>query len=79
MITRFIFQIIGAFIVWAFKGFKGSMDDEIGKFGGDSWKEYRNYIISGLILLFIGYIVDNINESKKEYKKGDYYEFRKIK
>jgi len=78
-ITGFIFQIFGAFIVWAFKGFKGSLDDEIAKAEGDSWKKYRNFIISALILLLVGYLINNNNESKKERITGNYYEFIKTK
>jgi len=43
--------------VWAFKGFKGNLDDEIGKFEGDSWKKNRNFIISVLILFLVGYLI----------------------
>jgi len=77
-ITNFIFQITGAFIVWAFKGFKGSLDDEMGKFEGDSWKKYRNYMISILMVLLAGYIIDNYKRSKKERVNKNYYEFRRI-
>lgn len=56
---KFLFQLVGAFIVWSFKGFHGSLDDEIGKFEGDDSKKYRNFIISALVLLLIGYLFSN--------------------
>ena len=77
LISRFIFQIFGAFIVWVFKGFKGKLDDEIGKFEGDSWKKYRNYIISILILLLVGYVINNSRKSPQKGINKNYYEFGK--
>jgi len=79
LITRFIFQISGAFIVWAFKGFKGSLDDEVGKFEGDSWKKTRNFIISVLTLFLIGYLISNNGKPEKERINNNYFEFGKIK
>jgi len=78
-ITSFIFQISGAFIVWAFKGFKGSLDNEIGKFEGDSWKKNRNFIISVLILFLIGYLISNSGKSEKEHINRNYLKFSKTK
>jgi hypothetical protein len=48
--TKFIFQIIGAFMTWAFKGFKGKLNDEIALPYEQTWKYYRNSIISLLVV-----------------------------
>jgi hypothetical protein len=45
--TKFIFQIIGAFMTWAFKGFKGKLNDEIAL---PYEQTYRNSIISLLVV-----------------------------
>lgn len=45
--------MIGAFIFWAIKGFKGKFDDEMVGPGDKSWMLYRNFIVSSLVLLFV--------------------------
>ena len=50
MIHTFIFTVTGAFMIWAFKGFKGRLDDEMVSI------EQRNSA-KGLVRFFIGFVV----------------------
>lgn len=46
MFTSFLTQLMGAFLVWAFKGFKGEFKEEMTSPEEQSWKYYRNSLIS---------------------------------
>ncbi|HAH25512.1 MAG TPA: hypothetical protein DCL77_17440 [Prolixibacteraceae bacterium] len=51
--SSFIIEIVGAFIVWAFKGFKGSLSDEMSGPYESNRKTLRNASISFAILFLI--------------------------
>ena len=53
MFGGFFSQIIGATVVWIFKGFKGSIDDEMAGPEDRGAKRNRNFIITMIIMLFI--------------------------
>ena len=63
MLTSFITQLIGAFIAWIFKGFKGSFKDEIAKPYERSFKYYRNSVISFVIIVLLYWIYSVSNYS----------------
>jgi hypothetical protein len=72
-IFSLILEIIGAFIAWAFKGFKGKLMDEISGPYESSRKSWRNLIISSIFVFVVASIVVSIqkkNEKNKEEKKG---------
>lgn len=58
MIGRFISQIIGASVVWALKGFQGSLNDEMAGPEDKGFKKNRNFIITLIIMLFIYILFD---------------------
>jgi hypothetical protein len=67
-IFGFLLEIIAAFIIWGFKGFKGKVTDEMSRPHESSKKSWRNIIISIIILLIIYVIVSEVqkrNETKK--------------
>lgn len=71
----FILEVIGAFIVWACKGFKGKFDDEMT--GPNEWnrKRWRNALISaGFIAIVLVVIYNNIDkkEEDKSHNKIEY-------
>lgn len=52
-IINFLFEIIGAFIVWTVKGFKGKLSDEISGPYESNKKKWRNTIISFSVFLLV--------------------------
>lgn len=54
----FLGQIIGAAVIWAFKGFKGSFNDEMAGPDSRAWKSYRNIIVSIIIVLIVVLLFD---------------------
>jgi len=68
----FILELIAAFIVWSFKGFRGKLTDEISGPYDSGKKRDRNIIISLIvILIFIGLIsilARNRNEIENKEK-----------
>jgi hypothetical protein len=50
---RFIFEVVGAFVCWAFGGFKGKLEDEMSGPYEVSKKSTRNTVISGIVVLII--------------------------
>jgi len=63
-------EVIGAFIVWASKGFKGKFDDEMSGPNESSAKSWRNLLISAAFILLVLAAVSKISDKKKE-KIGD--------
>ena len=56
-IINFIIEIVGAFVVWAFKGFKGSINDEMSSPYESNLKTLRNSAITLAIVLIVIAIV----------------------
>ena len=64
-------------MVWTLKGFQGSLNDEIAGPEDESFKKYRNYIITMIIFIIIATVIDKTNESKQRVKKeNSYYMFK---
>ncbi len=53
MIGAFIFQIVGAFVVWTLNGYRGSINDEIAGPEDNGFKKFRNIAITASILLVL--------------------------
>lgn len=69
--SSFIIEIVGAFIVWACKGFKGKLSDEMSGPYESNGKTYRNALISFAIVFLIIAIGYKIQENKyKEENKN---------
>lgn len=61
---RFLMEIIGAFIVWMFKGFKGKFNDEMTGPYDSGMKSWRNAIISALFIFLLLGMVKKIPRKK---------------
>lgn len=75
MIVSFIFQIIGASVTWAVKGFKGSIDNEMAGPEDDNRKSTRNIIISIAIILIVFFVLKKYNASKDDSMSINHFEF----
>jgi len=73
-IFSFLMEVIGAFIVWASKGFKGKFDDEMSNPYEISKKSWRNTLISIVFVLIVLAIINKTNENKKENIHNNKYE-----
>lgn len=73
--SEFVFEIVGAFITWAIKGFKGKLSDEMSSPYEANRKSIRNMIISGIFFLLIAVIVLKYNENKDKENNQMIYEF----
>ena len=62
----FIMEVVGAFIVWALKGFKGKFNDEMSGPYESTRKSWRNALISIGFVLIILAIVNKISERQEE-------------
>ena len=76
LFSGFIFQIIGATVMWTIKGFKGSIDNEMAGPEDDNWKSTRNIIISIIIIIIALFVVNKYNDSKDDLRNSSNYEFR---
>ena len=72
----FMFQIIGAFSVWTFKGFKGKFNDEMTGPYDSSNKRIRNFIISGLFLFLVFIIISSVAKDRKKEPESIYFEYK---
>jgi len=72
-IASFIIEIVGAFIVWAFKGFKGSLSDEMSGPFESNGKTLRNALISFAILFLIIAIAYKFQDKKTEETNKNVY------
>jgi len=59
-VFSFLAQLIGAFVVWAFKGFNGRFLDEVAKPMEGSFRSIRNVIITFVVVLFAYVIYTNV-------------------
>lgn len=50
-LSGFIIEIIGAFVCWAFGGFKGKLEEEMSGPYDTSGKSWRNLIVSVLTIV----------------------------
>ena len=75
-IFSFAMEVIGAFIFWALKGFKGKFDNEMSRPYESSKKSWRNTIISLAFVFLVLAIISKISENKRENLNGNYYEIR---
>ena len=55
-IFGFLIEVVGAFVVWAVKGFKGPFNNEITGPYDSSLKSIRNVFIS-FVIIFMCYII----------------------
>ena len=67
-IFSFLVEIVGAFIVWTLKGFKGKLSDEMSGPNESNTKSWRNFTIT---LIFIFLIVTIIYKSDKSGDKSE--------
>ena len=68
---NFIFEMIGAFVVWAVKGFRGKLSDEMS--GPYEWnkKSWRNALISiAVVLMFIALATNFLKTKEKQRDKN---------
>jgi len=73
-IFNFLMEVIGAFIVWASKGFKGKFDDEMTSPNESNKKSWRNTLISIAFVLIVLAIINKVNENRKESIYNNKYE-----
>ena len=73
-IFSFLTEIIGAFVVWVFKGFKGKLSDEMSGPYESSNKSWRNMIISFIILFIVALLVFNIQKRQSQKRTENKYE-----
>ncbi len=66
LFSSFIFEVIGAFVVWMAKGFKGKLSDEMSGPYESNRKSWRNTVISFLLLFLIGVVVYKHQENRKK-------------
>jgi hypothetical protein len=65
-------EVIGAFIAWTFKGFKGKFADEIAGPYENSNKSWRNTLISIAFIVIVLVIINNININKENHSENKY-------
>jgi Na+/H+ antiporter NhaC len=73
-VFSFFMEIIGAFIVWASKGFKGKLNDEMSGPHESSKKSWRNALISILLLIIVVAIAGKIIDNQKEVINDNKFE-----
>jgi len=74
-IGNFIIEIVGAFVVWSLKGFKGSISDEMSGPNELNSKTWRNFFIT-LIIVVLG--VGIIKKTNKTENKSEKYKIEII-
>ena len=67
-IGNFIIEIIGAFVVWMFKGFKGTISDEMSGPHEFNFKTWRNFLITIIVVLIVVGIIEKIQKPVNETK-----------
>ena len=73
-IINFLIEIIGAFIVWTVKGFKGKLSDELSGPYESNKKKWRNTIISFSVFLLVLAIATNYQKTKEKEVNDNKFE-----
>ena len=74
LFSSFIIEITGAFIVWAVKGFKGKLSDEMSGPYESNKKRWRNTIISFSVFLLVLAIATNYQKTKQKEVNDNKFE-----
>lgn len=67
-IGNFIIEIIGAFVVWMFKGFKETISDEMSGPNESNFKTWRNFLITILVVFIVVVIIEKMQKPVNETK-----------
>lgn len=62
--ANLVLEMIGAFVVWAIKGFKGKLSDEVSGPYETNFKSIRNAMISILVFIIIVVIISIYEHDK---------------
>jgi len=73
-IINFLIEIIGAFIVWTVKGFKGKLSDEMSGPYESNKKKWRNAIISFSVFFVVLAIATNYQKTKEKEVNDNKFE-----
>jgi len=65
-IGNFIIEIIGAFVVWMFKGFRGTISDEMSSPHESNIKTWRNFLITIIVFLLIVVVIEKLQKPENE-------------
>lgn len=76
-LANYILEIIGAFVVWAVKGFKGKLSDEVSSPYETNSKSIRNAIISILLIVSLVFMISKREDTKTEEPPTFKYEIAK--
>lgn len=68
-IGNFIIELTGAFVVWTFKGFKGTISDEMSGPNESNFKTWRNFLITIVVIVLVVGIIDMLQNPDKETEK----------
>jgi hypothetical protein len=71
----FIMEVIGVFIVWAFKGFKGKFNDEMSRPYESGTKSWRNSLISIGFVIIVLVVINKISDRQKEDNSDNKIEY----
>jgi hypothetical protein len=74
--SKFLSQLIGAFIAWSFKGFKGKFTDEIAGPNEYGRKRDRNIILSLIFTILVLSILYDFYDRKEHSGKQVLIEYR---
>jgi Na+/proline symporter len=65
-IGNFVIEILGAFVVWAFKGFKGTISDEMSGPHESNFKTWRNFLITIIVVLLVVAVIEKLQKPENE-------------
>ncbi|MGQ8336440.1 hypothetical protein ACUNWD_07800 [Sunxiuqinia sp. A32] len=65
-IGNFVIEIIGAFVVWALKGFKGAISDEMSGPHESNIKTWRNFLITIIVVLLVVVVIGKLQKPANE-------------
>jgi hypothetical protein len=65
-IGNFAIEIVGAFVVWALKGFKGTISDEMSGPNESNIKTWRNFLITIIVVLLVVGIIEKLQKPENE-------------
>jgi len=64
----FLVEIIGAFVVWTLKGFRGKLTDEMCGPYEYSSKSWRNFAITLIVIFFVVAIIKKLDSSDNKHE-----------